>query len=91
MKKIPKCQKDKLVAGAKTKNLPLFGKIMAISMLGESINGIMNLINQGIYYNKTGNYKNQPNHYFNSAPRFYYKLAPYASGSSLNLSSPMFW
>lgn len=85
MIKIDETTKHKIIAGFRTKKLPLFSKIMGVSMFGESVSGLLNLVNQVIYYNKTGNYKNQPNHYYNSSARFYYKIAPYPSGSSMNM------
>lgn len=90
MKKILESKKQKIVAGYRTKRLSLFNKVMITSMLTESINGVLNLINQGIYYSKSGNYKNQPNHYYSSSPRFFYKLGAYPSTSTLNISSPLF-
>lgn len=90
MNKLDNHIKLKIVAGYRTNKLSLFNKVLATSMFGESINGVMNLINQIVYYNRSGNYSNQPNHYRNSAPRYLYKIAPYPSGSSMNMSAPWF-
>ncbi len=87
MKKLEIESKLDITGGAMKSNF-FWNKAAGLSMISGSMIGVLNLVNQNIYYNNPNPAFSSPNMYRNTSPKTYIRAAPNGYNTKINFGIP---
>ncbi len=87
MQKLQNKEKENICGGAMKSNF-FWNKAAGLSMISGSVVGVLNLVNQNIYYNNPNPAFSSPSMYHNTSPRTYVRASPNGYNSKINFGIP---